>query len=419
VVSLAQISLVSLAAAILAGQLLRVNVGVVALATAWLVGHYVAGMSVGAVLAGFPIGLVTMLLGVTLLFGLAQLNGTLDWLAHHAVGLARGRGGLIPPIFFGLALLLAAIGPGNIAAVVLLAPIAMRMGACVGAGALLMTLMLANGANAGAFSPLAPTGIIANGLIADLGYAMDPWRDVFVPSLLVQAALAVLGWAIAGGPALARRAASASLADEPAPARPGRAQFVTLAAIIALIVGVLVFEADIGFLAITLSLVVAAIEHVDTEDLLHRLPWDTILMVAGVSTLVAILDATGGLDLLTTLLARGADRGSITALLAFVAGLFSVVSSSSGVVMPAFIPLVPGLIDKLGGGDPVALVSAINVGSHVVDVSPLSTLGAVCIAHAAGEDRARLFHRLLWWGLTMAVVGAAACAVLFGGWLSS
>jgi len=138
--------------------------------------------------------------------------------------------------------------------------------------------------------------------------------------------------------------------------------------------------------------------------------------VAGVSTLVAILDATGGLDLLTTLLARGADRGSITALLAFVAGLFSVVSSSSGVVMPAFIPLVPGLITKLGGGDPVALVSAINVGSHVVDVSPLSTLGAVCIAHAAGEDRARLFHRLLLWGLAMAVVGAAVCAALFGSW---
>jgi Na+/H+ antiporter NhaD/arsenite permease-like protein len=415
-VSLAQISLVSLAAAILAGQLLRVNVGVVALAAAWLVGHYLAGMPVGAVLAGVPISLVNMLLGVTLLFGLAQLNGTLDWLARRAVGLARGRGGLIPPIFFGLALVLAAIGPGNIAAVVLLAPIALRMGARVGAGALLMTLMLANGANAGAFSPLAPTGIIANGLIADLGYAMDPWRDVFLPSLLVQAALAALGWLIGGGPATMRRTLSAVPADDPPDAPPGRAQWVTLAAIACLICGVLLFDADIGFLAISLSVVVAAIERVDTEDLLHRLPWDTILMVAGVSTLVAILDATGGLDLLTTLLARGADRGSITALLAFVAGLFSVVSSSSGVVMPAFIPLVPGLITKLGGGDPVALVSAINVGSHVVDVSPLSTLGAVCIAHAAGEDRARLFHRLLLWGLAMAVVGAAVCAALFGSW---
>jgi Na+/H+ antiporter NhaD/arsenite permease-like protein len=415
-VSLAQISLISLAAAILAGQLLRVNVGVVALATAWLVGHYLAGMPVGAVLAGFPIGLVNMLLGVTLLFGLAQLNGTLDWLARRAVGLARGRGGLIPPIFFGLALVLAAIGPGNIAAVVLLAPIAMRMGARVGAGALLMTLMLANGANAGAFSPLAPTGIIANGLIADLGYALDPWRDVFLPSLLVQAALAALGWLIGGGPATMRRLAPVMPADDPPDAPLGRAQWVTLAAVVCLICGVLLFDADIGFLAISLSLVVAAIEHVDTEDLLHRLPWDIILMVAGVSTLVAILDATGGLDLLTTLLARGADRGSITALLAFVAGLFSVVSSSSGVVMPSFIPLVPGLITKLGGGDPVALVSAINVGSHVVDVSPLSTLGAVCIAHAAGEDRARLFHRLLLWGLAMAVVGAAVCAALFGSW---
>jgi Na+/H+ antiporter NhaD/arsenite permease-like protein len=415
-VSLAQISLISLAAAILAGQLLRVNVGVVALATAWLVGHYLAGMPVGAVLAGVPISLVNMLLGVTLLFGLAQLNGTLDWLARRAVGLARGRGGLIPPIFFGLALVLAAIGPGNIAAVVLLAPIAMRMCARVGAGALLMTLMLANGANAGAFSPLAPTGIIANGLIADLGYALDPWRDVFLPSLLVQAALAALGWLIGGGPATMRRTASAMPADDPPDAPPGRAQWVTLAGIACLICGVLLFDADIGFLAISLSVVIAAIERVDTEDLLHRLPWDTILMVAGVSTLVAILDKTGGLDLLTTLLARGADRGSITALLAFVAGLFSVVSSSSGVVMPTFIPLVPGLITKLGGGDPVALVSAINVGSHVVDVSPLSTLGAVCIAHAAGEDRARLFHRLLLWGLAMAVVGAAVCAALFGSW---
>ena len=38
-----------------------------------------------------------------------------------------------------------------------------------GIGAFLMTLMVANGANAGAFSPFAPTGIIANGLIARQG----------------------------------------------------------------------------------------------------------------------------------------------------------------------------------------------------------------------------------------------------------
>ena len=82
--------------------------------------------------------------------------------------------------------------------------------------------------------------------------------------------------------------------------------------------------------------------------------------------------------------------------------------------MPTFIPLVPDLIATMGGGDPVAIISAINVGSHVVDVSPLSTLGAMCIAHAAHENRQRLFQALLVYSISMAVVGAAVCYVVFG-----
>ena len=83
--------------------------------------------------------------------------------------------------------------------------------------------------------------------------------------------------------------------------------------------------------------------------------------------------------------------------------------------MPTFIAMVPSLIATLGGGDPVAIISAINVGSHVVDVSPLSTLGAMCIANAAvHEDSNRLFQRLLSYGLAMAVGGTLVCYVFFG-----
>ena len=60
------------------------------------------------------------------------------------------------------------------------------------------------------------------------------------------------------------------------------------------------------------------------------------------------------------------------------------------------------------------MISAINVGSHVVDVSPLSTLGAMCIAEAgAHESRDRLFQRLLLYGLAMALVGALVSYVCF------
>jgi hypothetical protein len=98
-----------------------------------------------------------------------------------------------------------------------------------------------------------------------------------------------------------------------------------------------------------------------------------------------------------------------------VTGIVSVYSSSSGVVLPAFLPTIPGLVEKLGGGDPLAIAYSINVGAHLVDVSPLSTLGALCIANAAAsEDREALFYRMLVWGLSMSVVGALVCFVFFG-----
>ena len=115
------------------------------------------------------------------------------------------------------------------------------------------------------------------------------------------------------------------------------------------------------------------------------------------------------MEILVTWLARIFNPQNVTAVMAFIVGVVSSFSSSSAVVMPTFIPLVPGLIEKMGTGDPVALVSSINVGSHVVDVSPLSTLGALCLANAAkSENKVQLFRHLLIYGLFMSLVGAAA-----------
>jgi len=54
-----------------------------------------------------------------------------------------------------------------------------------------------------------------------------------------------------------------------------------------------------------------------------------------------------------------------------------------------------------------------------VDTSPLSTLGALCIACAGEhENKQRLFRNLLIWGLSLSIVGALACFLFFGilGW---
>ncbi|MDD5171182.1 MAG: hypothetical protein PHN75_20365, partial [Syntrophales bacterium] len=101
--------------------------------------------------------------------------------------------------------------------------------------------------------------------------------------------------------------------------------------------------------------------------------------------------------------------------LGLVTGVISAYSSSSGVVMPAFLPLVPGLLTQVPGSDAIAMISSINIGAHLVDTSPLSTLGALCIACAGEhEDKQKLFRNLLIWGLSMSIVGAVVCWLFFG-----
>ncbi len=138
-------------------------------------------------------------------------------------------------------------------------------------------------------------------------------------------------------------------------------------------------------------------------------------MVCGVSVLIGVLEKTGGMDLFTTLLARLTTPSTVNGAIAFVTGLISTYSSTSGVVYPAFLPAVPGLVQKLGGGDPLQVALSINVGAAVVDVSPLSTIGALCIAAIpATADARALFRKLLLWGVSMTVVGALYCQLLIG-----
>jgi len=120
-------SLIALLLAIALSLTSRVNVGVVAMAFAWIIGTAMAGLKPDQVAAGFPSSLFLTLAGVTLLFALAETNGTLERLANRAVRLARGNARVIPLVFFVIAFTLSSIGPGAISTVALLIPLAMAV----------------------------------------------------------------------------------------------------------------------------------------------------------------------------------------------------------------------------------------------------------------------------------------------------
>jgi di/tricarboxylate transporter len=419
---LAILSVCALALAVLVSCVSRLNVGVLALALAWIVGVYFGGMPVATIMSGFPSQLFLTLTGVTLLFALAETNGTLSRITHHAVRLCRGNRGTIPIMFFALGAVLSSMGPGNIATAALLAPLAMATAARVGIPLFLMAIMVGNGSNSGALSPFAPTGIIVNGIMAKNGL---PGLELqtYLYNLLVHALVAFTGYALFGGLKLFARVPAAAAAGmsavepqrEPVHADAfGRRHWITLGTIVALVLSVVVAKVNVGMAAFAGAVVLVLSKSADDGEAFKRMPWRVIVMVCGVTVLIALVEKAQGIDLLVSMVARTASATTVTGLVAFFTGIVSVYSSTSGVVLPAFLPMVPGLAAALPGASPIDIATSMNVGGHLVDVSPLSTIGALCLAGVASADEHRaLFNKLLAWGLSMAVVGAILCFVLF------
>jgi di/tricarboxylate transporter len=413
-VDLAWISVGALIVAVTLSMVTTINVGVVCLAFSWIIGVQMGGMSTGDLLGGFPTQLFITLVGVTLLFSMARGNGTLERVTERAVRLCRGHAGLLPIMFFVLALALSTIGPGSIGATALLAPPAMAVAARTGGSFFLMALMIGNGALAGSLSPFSPTGVVANGVMARMGFPGLEWQT-FINNIAGHTLVAFGGYFLLGGWGLFRRGRSHTETAE-LPSQPlERRHWLTLGLIAALLVGVIIFEFDVGMTALTAAAVLSFSRAADEREAIREMPWGVMLMVTGVTVLIILMEKTQGLDLFTNLLIRLSTPDSVTAVVAFVTGVVSVYSSTSGVVLPAFLPTVPGLVSHLPGVDPIAVASAISVGSHLVDLSPLSTTGALCIAGVpAGVDSHDLFNKLLAWGLSMTVVGAIICWVMFG-----
>jgi di/tricarboxylate transporter len=415
-IDLAWLSLGALLLVIAVSCTTRVNPGLLAIVLAWLLGvcpEPLCDRHLGLkqVLAGFPSSLFLTLAGVTLLFALIQDNGTLDRAAHRAVDLCGGRRGTIPVMFFGLAAVIGTAGAGNIAAAALVAPMAMDTARRLGIRALPMAVMVAHGAIAGGMSPFGPAGVVVAALARDrVGLPGAEW-PLYFHNLVANSAVAAVGFLILGG--LRHHPAPPPDGDDhPAAGRLDGRHRATLAVLGMVIAAVVGFGADVGMAAFAGSVVIIWFRLADEQRAVRAMPWGVIVMVCGVTVLTSLLEHTGGTDRLSALVARVATPQTAPPLMALLCGLVSVYSSTTGVVLPAFLPLVPGLVARLGGGDPLLLASAVVVGGNVADASPLSTIGALCLASATGEDRRVLFNRLLAWGLAMPFVAAIGYAVV-------
>jgi len=437
-VSAEVVALLVLALVFLVATVRGVNMGALALVAAFVVGLAVYDVSTDDVLGGFPGDLFVILVGVTYLFALAKNNGTVDWIVHAAVRVVRGRVALVPWALFVVCAIITAIGAVSPAAVAIVAPIAMAFAMRYRIHPVMMGMMVVQGATAGSFSPIGIFGSITNGVVDSNNLPGNP-TILFVAAFLAAFSVAVITYLAFGGRELIRRGredetalvgvgaeadravheathqdvrashptsaqeatgAGGSPADDDYQLNPER--ITTLLGLVALMIGALGFDLDVGFTALSVAVALTLIYPASARGAVEKISWGTVLLIGGIVTYVTLLENQGTVQWLGD---NVADVGAplIAALLiCFIGAVVSAFASTTGII-GALIPLaVPFLLtDQVNA---VALIAALGISSSLVDCSPFSTNGALVVANADPEQRDMVFKRLMQWGMSIVVL---------------
>lgn len=406
-----------LAAMFVLATALPINMGVIAFVGAFLVGTLVAGMKAKEILGGFPADLFLTLVGITYLFALAQNNGTIDWLVRLAVRAVRGRIAAIPWIMFFIAAGLTAVGAVSPAAVAIIAPIALGFAAKHKISPLLMGLMVIHGAQGGGFSPISIYGGITNKIVEKAGLPLSEMTTMLA-SLGVNLAVAALLFVMLGGTKLLSQRVALDGGTEPADPAAGAAQgarwtqWATVIGLLVLAVLTLFYKQDIGFVSITLGLLLTLAAPQLQKGALGQVSWPEIMLIVGVSTYVGVMQKMGTIDFV------GHSVASLTsplmaALLLCVVGAVVSAFASSTAVLGSLIPLAVPFLQGDHGVSAIGFIAAMAVSSTIVDVSPFSTNGALVLANARGVSRDVFFRQLMIYGAAVTVIAPVLVWLLF------
>ena len=186
-------------------------------------------------------------------------------------------------------------------------------------------------------------------------------------------------------------------------------QKLTLLGVAALLVGVVGFKQDLGLLAFAIAGVLIVLGAADQKKAFAATPWATLILICGMSVLLRVVVTAGGFKYLEELLKAHMSASTVRPALIALSGVMGAVSSGTGVVMPTLIPMANEIAKNPEMGTAMQLITAVIVGTNGVVISPLSTVGALCLAGAPeGVDRNKLYNQLILAAVCFSVCCAAA-----------
>lgn len=399
--TLAILIIVGFALSLIIGNKFKTNIGVLAYCFAFLIGAISGQMTLSKVINLFPLNTFFLLMAITLFYGYATENGTLKWIADSMVYACRKIGWFIPLAIWLIGFILSATGSGALASAAVLAPMAIAVAKSAGIPYFPTLVAVYTSTIAGGNSPIAQQGSTMRGYIEDWGTeGLATVAPNIITYILLSGILCALIYYIPFY--FIFKCYKTKAADIPQPAPINHKQKITLFLIVLSVI-IMIIPASIanatgdafwktlsGWCDVKLvMLVFAAIATLlrladEKTVIVHRVPWNTLIMLAGVGTLIALAKEVGVVDLFAVWISTSVPLSLIAPALAIAGGILSLFSGALSVVCPLFFPMVPALAAQTGL-NPALLYAAIYTGASSTGVSPLSTGGALILANLVSD----------------------------------
>lgn len=423
--------ILAIAVAIFLGYRTKINTGLFCIVFAYIIGCFVMGMKPKEVIAFWPTNTMFVILSVSLFYNVAAINGTLEKMSGALLYACRKFPGLLPFALFAVAVILSVMGATYFTVLAFLAPITLvicdesKMDKLTGAVAINC------GALCGGNFPTSNLGVVFRGL-ADTAYEANPNLEavesfgmemqIFLFSMMFSLILVAI---FRFGFKENRNIGKGVIFKKPEAF--SKEQKTTLNLMILMMVVVLIFpllkmimpgnaaikyiagKVDVGLVAIIFAVIALLLKLAPQKEAIARIPWNTIIMIAGAGMLIAVAVEAGTIDMLSNWVGSNVPKPLIPIAFSIIAAIMSFFSSTTGVVAPALFPLIPALAASTGLSAPVLFACTV-LGAQSSAISPFSSGGSLILGSTPKEeDRNTLFNRLL----IVAVPISVICCALY------
>lgn len=391
---------IAIALSVIWGTKFKTNVGIAALVFAFLLGLFGLGMKAADIYAFWPARTTVQLIIVTAFFGFAVENGTINYIAKLVIYWTRKIPWALPIVYLLLNFALSAIGVSPPAVNMFLIPIFITLCYAANTNELFLTIGSNAGGMSGTLCSIGMVGIMLSGMISSADGTLDTSAivvHVFRTATIVFFIIFAIYYLILR---LWKVKLPADLITRPeAPTREQKRNLIIiLVCILFLFVPAVIntfvpnpVMARISNLDISLVYAVGIVALTlfkcgnEREVIKKSIPWSVIVLLGGMTCLMGVMRTAGLADLIVNAVSSGTSRAMIPILIVLLAGILSLFSDGTSVVMPLMIPIVVSLAAATGIS-PAVLIACVCVPAIGMGMSPFSTGGGVFLSFVR-EDR--------------------------------